>query len=65
LFKAGLIPEALAINLGKMVSLRNIAVHDYQELNLDIVKYVIETHLVDFQTFVKLVKSLIADQARS
>ena len=62
LFKAGVIPEDLAMNLGKMVGLRNIAVHDYQELNLDIVKYVIEKHLVDFQAFVKLAKSLIADQ---
>ena len=58
LFKAGLIPEVLAINLAKMVGLRNIAVHDYQELNLDIVKFVIETHLADFQVFIKLVKRL-------
>lgn len=41
-----------------MVGLRNIAVYDYQELNLDIVKFVIETHLVDFREFIKLVKCL-------
>ena len=58
LYKAGFITEALAANLGKMVGLRNIAVHDYQELNLDIVKFVIETHLVDFREFIKLVKCL-------
>jgi uncharacterized protein YutE (UPF0331/DUF86 family) len=41
-----------------MVGLRNIAVHDYQELNLEIVKYVVENHLVDFQRFGKVIKSL-------
>lgn len=39
--KAGLVSAPLALNLQKMVDLRNIAVHDYQTLNLDIVKHVI------------------------
>ncbi|NRB41178.1 MAG: DUF86 domain-containing protein [Pseudomonadales bacterium] len=31
----------------------NIAVHDYQALNLDIVIAVIEKHLSDFDAFIK------------
>ena len=48
---------ALAENLKKMVGLRNIAVHDYQELNLDIVVHVINHHLSDFNDFVDVVKA--------
>lgn len=55
------LPTALAENLKKMVGLRNIAVHDYQELNLDIVIHVIKHHLSDFEAFVDVVKALPAD----
>ena len=58
LLKAQLLPEELTINLKKMVGLRNIAVHDYQELNLPIIKYVIEHRLTDFKLFIKLIKQL-------
>lgn len=42
------IDNQLAINLQKMIGLRNIAVHDYQALNLDIVIHVIRHRLDDF-----------------
>jgi uncharacterized protein YutE (UPF0331/DUF86 family) len=58
LLKAGLLTEQLTTNLKKMVGLRNIAVHDYQELNLPIIKYVIEHHLIDFERFIKVIKQL-------
>ena len=48
--------EELADNLKKMVGLRNIAVHDYQELNLDIVIHVIKHHLSDFEDFIEVIK---------
>lgn len=35
----------------KMVGFRNIAVHDYQNISIDIVKNIIEKHLVDFEHF--------------
>ena len=41
-----------------MVGLRNVAVHDYQTLNLEIVKHVVEHRLHDFEEFVKTIKSL-------
>jgi uncharacterized protein YutE (UPF0331/DUF86 family) len=56
LFKALLLPEEVAVNLKKMVGLRNIAVHDYQELNIDIVRFIVENHLIDFQYFIKAIK---------
>lgn len=56
--KAGLISAPLALNLQKMVGLRNIAVHDYQTLNLDIVKHVVEHRLCDFEEFVMVIKQL-------
>jgi len=42
LSKNNIIPVELAENLKRMVGLRNIAVHYYQELNLDIVVHVIK-----------------------
>lgn len=49
--QAGLIPAELCEQMKNMVGLRNIAVHDYQALNLDIVVAVIQEHLSDFEAF--------------
>ena len=35
-----------------MVGFRNIAVHNYQELQMPILQRIIEDHLNDFETFV-------------
>jgi len=48
---AKLITRSLADNLKKMVGLRNIAVHDYQALNLEIVISVVNNNLSDFDLF--------------
>lgn len=55
-----IIDESLTKNLQNMVSLRNIAVHDYQELNLDIVQYVVEQRLNDFDLFIASVKTVLS-----
>lgn len=34
-----------------MVGFRNVAVHDYQELSLDIVRSILENKLIDFRIF--------------
>lgn len=47
-----------AESLKKMVGLRNIAVHDYQALNLDIVIAVVKYHLQDFELFCSEIKTL-------
>ena len=48
---ANIITPELANALKKMVGLRNIAVHDYQALNLDIVIAVVKNNLSDFELF--------------
>ncbi|QZN97063.1 type VII toxin-antitoxin system HepT family RNase toxin [Symbiopectobacterium purcellii] len=53
LAKNRIITTELAEKLQKMVGLRNIAVHDYQTLNLDIVIHVVQHHLIDFEAFIK------------
>jgi len=54
LAQAGRIPDSLALALRNMVGFRNIAVHDYQALQLAITVAVIERHLDDFLQFSKI-----------
>ncbi|MBP2031339.1 uncharacterized protein YutE (UPF0331/DUF86 family) [Clostridium algifaecis] len=53
LFENKIIDEKLMNNLKSMVGFRNIAVHDYQTVNLDIVREVIEKHIYDLEKFSK------------
>ena len=50
-----LISKKISENLQKMVGFRNIAVHDYKSINLEIVRSIIENKLVDFIGFTKLI----------
>lgn len=54
----GMLEEHLAISLMNMVGFRNIAVHDYQSLDIDILKSIIEKHVDDFLTFTKVILEL-------
>lgn len=49
--QAGLLNAALAARMRAMVGFRNIAVHDYQKLNLDIVESILQKHINDFRSF--------------
>ena len=49
--RMGLLSAPLVSSMKKMVGLRNIAVHDYQNLNLEIVISVLNHHLSDFRLF--------------
>lgn len=51
LAEAGRLDPAMAEALKRMVGFRNIAVHDYQKLNLEIVRAIIERHLGDLRGF--------------
>jgi len=55
--QARIIDSALADRLKKMVDFRNIAVHDYQRLSLDIVRQIIARHLDDFLEFRRVLLS--------
>ncbi len=52
---AQVISEELAKRLKGMVGFRNIAVHDYQRLDLTIIQKIIEFHLNDFVAFTEQV----------
>ena len=47
----GILPADLATQLQKMVGFRNIAVHEYTRLNLEIVQAIITKQLDNFRTF--------------
>jgi uncharacterized protein YutE (UPF0331/DUF86 family) len=51
LYQNQYINKDLAENLKKMVGFRNIAVHEYKNLNLNILRNVIEIHLTDLENF--------------
>jgi uncharacterized protein YutE (UPF0331/DUF86 family) len=55
LVQAGLLTESLAINLKKSVGFRNIAEHNYDAINWQIVYSIVKNHLVDFSTFASIV----------
>lgn len=49
----GIIEEQMAKRLKAMVGFRNIAVHDYQSINNEILKQIVEKHLGDFKAFTR------------
>jgi uncharacterized protein YutE (UPF0331/DUF86 family) len=48
---AGLLPAELTERMMRMVGFRNVAVHDYRQLELAIVKSIVTDHLDDFLAF--------------
>lgn len=53
LSEAKLIDKQLADRLKKSVGFRNLAVHNYHDLNWEIVFAVAPKHLIDFKEFAK------------
>lgn len=49
-----MIDAELADRLRKIVGFRNVAIRDYQKLNLDIVRNIVINHLDDFLTFARM-----------
>ena len=62
LASAGWVTAELADSLKRMVGFRNIAVHDYQTLQLPITVRIIESHLDDFLVFTQTL--LLSDSNR-
>lgn len=58
--EAEIIDAALAKTLMNMVGFRNIAVHDYQALELDILEAILEKHIDEFKDFTKVMLQLEA-----
>jgi uncharacterized protein YutE (UPF0331/DUF86 family) len=49
--ESGVLPAPLADRLMRMVGFRNVAIHDYRRLDLEIVRSIVTTHLDDFLAF--------------
>jgi uncharacterized protein YutE (UPF0331/DUF86 family) len=49
--RAGWIEPGLSSRMQAMVGFRNVVVHDYQRLSLEVVKSILEDHLNGFRTF--------------
>jgi uncharacterized protein YutE (UPF0331/DUF86 family) len=56
--QAHVLEPQLADRLKKMVGFRNVAVHDYQTLNLEIVRRIVVNHLDDFLAFTQVLLRL-------
>ena len=61
---AGQISDELAGSLRKMVGFRNIAVHDYREIDFAIVRAIIERDFPDFRELIRL-GLRVGDDARA
>ena len=53
--QTGRLEASLADRMKRMVGFRNVAVHDYQRLNLDIVRSIVRERLDDFIEFARVV----------
>ena len=53
--KHDIIDESLMKKLRSMVGFRNIAVHNYQEINIDVIIEIINKHLPDIKQFCEII----------
>lgn len=53
-----IISDSILQKLKLMIGFRNIAVHNYQDLNLEIIQKIIENHLEDFEEFIYAINEL-------
>ena len=56
LAKSGWLPEKLSLPLRNMVGFRNILVHGYEIVDLEIVRDIVENHLDDLLAFVNAIR---------
>ena len=56
--ESGIISSQMSKNMQNMIGFRNIAVHDYKQIDESILKEVIENHLNDFLEFARDILNL-------
>ena len=61
LTKGGLLDQPLCHSLRAMTGFRNVAIHEYQELDLDILHYIAREGYRDFIRFCKAIGILISE----
>ena len=59
LSKAKIIPKTFAETVASMIGFRNLLVHDYASINLNLVYGFLQTKLQDFENFVKYIAKWI------
>lgn len=52
---ANILPKDFAENLVSMIGFRNLLVHDYASVNLNLVYEFLQTRLTDFETFIRYI----------
>lgn len=52
----GIIDDQMLKKLKIMVGFRNIAIHNYQKLNLEILEKILDNHLIDFEEYVDKIR---------
>jgi uncharacterized protein YutE (UPF0331/DUF86 family) len=52
-----IISEASAASMKRMVGFRNIAVHDYQRMQIEILEAILTQHLSDFDVYLRELRS--------
>jgi len=60
LAQSGVIDPELAVRLRKSVGFRNVMVHNYDDVNWEIVYSICRNHLVDFREFARVFSDLMA-----
>ena len=63
--RAGIIPSELAETMQKMVGFRNIAIHEYQNLNPDILKKIVMERLDDLVRYTEHILSYSSSRQNS
>lgn len=54
LWQDNIIDKALKEKMERMVGFRNVAVHDYESINPEILKSIVQKHLIDIEEFYTL-----------
>jgi len=62
--KLGVLDDTLALNLRKAVGFRNIAVHNYEAINWEVVYSIVTERLSDFVDFARAIEGWIDRRAK-
>ncbi len=57
--KAGIITNELSKKMQAMAGFRNIAIHDYSSVNIDVIVNIIDNRLTDLRDFTQIINKTI------
>ena len=62
--KLGVLDDTLTLNLRKAVGFRNIAIHNYEAINWEVVYSIVTERLSDFVDFARAIEGWIDGRAK-